>query len=112
MPKRILKQYHFIFVLAILFCLPCPVKRELKKQLDVPVSEVLKFENVLSVCASTADFKTEKNQKQQQNIDLEAIQNQLIVSEIIVSEINNFHSDADFRKNKIPLFKRHRQYRI
>ncbi|MFA7615604.1 MAG: hypothetical protein WBF83_02470 [Moheibacter sp.] len=109
MQKRFLNLNHFIFALTILFCLPCPVKRDLKKKLDVPVSEVVKFENINSVCASVSESNSEKNQKQQ-IFDYKAIHYHLIEFKIIGFGIN--YNDSEFRKPKIPLFKLNRNYRI
>ena len=114
--QRLLKRNGIIFLLAFLFCLPCPTKRELKKVFDIPVSEVVKFDVKKGQCISTYEFTTDQTSNAKDfksNFTFFSTEEHFTFQTLHYRKHSeHWLNDYKLRTSKVPIFIHHEQYRI
>lgn len=114
--QRLLKQNGIIFLLAFLFCLPCPTKRELKKVFDIPVSEVVKFDVKKGQCISIYEFTNDQTSNTK---DIKSEFTFFSEQDEFTYQTFHYTKHSEYflynhilRTSKVPIFIHHEQYRI
>lgn len=116
MLQRVLNQNRIIFLLAFLFCLPCPTKRELKKAFDIPVSDIVKEDTNKIHCVSTYAYtvdllSTAKDFKS--NHPYISAEVALLFQETFYKEPSEtWLFNYQLRTSKVPIYIHNEQYRI